>query len=98
MIHQPARDLLAIWAEEGIPDDPSTRDYALTLVLELWEEVQQTDGALRELLDVMRPLCTEFRPDEGGAHPWCRVCGWRRDIHTEVGPLAQGVLFGGAVL
>lgn len=26
-------------------------------------------------------VCQEYEPDDGGAHAWCRHCGWQRSRH-----------------
>jgi hypothetical protein len=44
------RELLDLWAELGMPDDQSTRDYALGLLMKLWAAYRELDAALGEVL------------------------------------------------
>lgn len=66
------REVLDIWAEMGgVPNDPSTLEYAGRLCLKLWAELQEAWGALDDALGkdaepVALPVNSEASP-AGGA-------------------------------
>lgn len=35
-----------------------------------------------DMFDDRPPVCDQFTPDTGGAHPWCATCGWQQPDHT----------------
>lgn len=47
------RELLDLWAEHGIPDDRSTREYALSLVMRLWSEHKALRAEVDEMLSAL---------------------------------------------
>ena len=54
MISRLDRELLDIWESEGIPDDLSTNQHALELLLRLWAEYSDLLESFRDLLDITR--------------------------------------------
>lgn len=49
------REILDLWARLGMPENSSTRDYALGLLMKLWAAYKELDAALGEVLAVERP-------------------------------------------
>lgn len=61
MIPDLDRGLLEMWSEVGgVPDDASTREFALKLLLKLWEDYKEVESTMMQLLDQLPP------PEEDG--------------------------------
>jgi hypothetical protein len=70
------REILDLWAEGGVPDDPSTTAYAVdTLLLKLWAAYKELDAALGEVLALHAPTA-EVRSDIRTAANAVRYSSW----------------------